>query len=45
MALYPREYKSTVGKHHQMFRGNMQHDAQEFLLSLLDSMHEDLNIW
>lgn len=25
------------------YRGNAQHDAQEFLLWLLDRVHEDLN--
>ncbi|NXC46708.1 UBP43 hydrolase, partial [Penelope pileata] len=36
------EFKSIVAKHSAQFRGNAQHDALEFLLWLLDRMHEDL---
>ncbi|XP_062362529.1 ubiquitin carboxyl-terminal hydrolase 43 [Cinclus cinclus] len=36
------EFKNTVSKHSSQFRGNAQHDALEFLLWLLDRMHEDL---
>ncbi|XP_071881999.1 ubiquitin carboxyl-terminal hydrolase 43 isoform X4 [Anas platyrhynchos] len=36
------EFKSIVSKHSAQFRGNAQHDALEFLLWLLDRMHEDL---
>nr|XP_047931934.1 ubiquitin carboxyl-terminal hydrolase 43 [Anser cygnoides] len=36
------EFKSIVSKHGAQFRGNAQHDALEFLLWLLDRMHEDL---
>ena len=28
----------------EQYRGSDQHDAQEFLLWLLDHMHEDLNL-
>ncbi|CAL1601633.1 unnamed protein product [Knipowitschia caucasica] len=35
------EFKSIVAKHGSQFRGNSQHDALEFLLWLLDSVHED----
>ena len=31
-------------KHASQFKGNNQHDAQEFLLWLLDRVHEDLNV-
>ncbi|NXR36415.1 UBP43 hydrolase, partial [Zosterops hypoxanthus] len=34
--------QNTVSKHSSQFRGNAQHDALEFLLWLLDRMHEDL---
>ncbi|XP_048576293.1 ubiquitin carboxyl-terminal hydrolase 31 isoform X2 [Nematostella vectensis] len=37
------EFKSVVGKHGAQYRGYSQHDAQEFLLWLLDIVHEDLN--
>ncbi|KAM6050972.1 ubiquitin carboxyl-terminal hydrolase 43 [Chlamydotis macqueenii] len=36
------EFKNIVSKHSSQFRGNGQHDALEFLLWLLDRMHEDL---
>ncbi|NWX76265.1 UBP43 hydrolase, partial [Alca torda] len=36
------EFKNIVSKHSVQFRGNAQHDALEFLLWLLDRMHEDL---
>ncbi|NXI62332.1 UBP43 hydrolase, partial [Anseranas semipalmata] len=36
------DFKSIVSKHGAQFRGNAQHDALEFLLWLLDRMHEDL---
>ncbi|CAB1422585.1 unnamed protein product [Pleuronectes platessa] len=35
------EFKSIVAKYSSQFRGNSQHDALEFLLWLLDSVHED----
>lgn len=36
-------FKSVVDKYGSQYRGNLQHDAQEFLLWLLDKVHEDLN--
>lgn len=37
------EFKKVVAKYGSQYRGNDQHDAQEFLLWLLDKVHEDLN--
>ncbi|XP_041076899.1 ubiquitin carboxyl-terminal hydrolase 43-like isoform X3 [Polyodon spathula] len=37
------EFKNTVSKYGSQFRGNFQHDALEFLLWLLDQVHEDVN--
>ncbi|XP_007435620.1 ubiquitin carboxyl-terminal hydrolase 43, partial [Python bivittatus] len=36
------DFKNVVSKYGAQFRGNAQHDALEFLLWLLDRMHEDL---
>ncbi|XP_074081704.1 ubiquitin carboxyl-terminal hydrolase 43 isoform X2 [Macrotis lagotis] len=36
------EFKNTVSKYGSQFQGNSQHDALEFLLWLLDRVHEDL---
>jgi ubiquitin carboxyl-terminal hydrolase 31 len=33
----------VVDKYGSQYRGNNQHDAQEFLVWLLDKVHEDLN--
>ena len=38
------EFKAVVGKYGVQYRGAAQHDAQEFLMWLLDKVHEDLNI-
>ena len=38
------EFKSVIGKYGSQYRGYSQHDAQEFLLWLLDKVHEDLNV-
>ena len=37
-------FKELVGIWAEQYRGSNQHDAQEFLLWLLDHMHEDLNL-
>jgi len=39
----PFQLKRQVGKQNPMFQGMNQHDSQEFLNFLLDSLHEDLN--
>ncbi|XP_048482741.1 ubiquitin carboxyl-terminal hydrolase 4 [Plutella xylostella] len=36
-------FKGVVERHGTQYRGNSQHDAQEFLFWLLDKVHEDLN--
>nr|XP_057905978.1 ubiquitin carboxyl-terminal hydrolase 43 isoform X2 [Doryrhamphus excisus] len=38
------DFKTIVSKYGSQFRGNSQHDALEFLLWLLDRVHEDLNL-
>jgi ubiquitin C-terminal hydrolase len=35
--------KKSIGETNQLFAGTNQHDAQEFLLVLLDALHEDMN--
>lgn len=37
------QFKAIVGKYESQYLGSNQHDAQEFLLWLLDKVHEDLN--
>ena len=37
-------FKSLVEKNASQYKGGSQHDAQEFLLWLLDRVHEDLNV-
>ncbi|KAF7220658.1 ubiquitin carboxyl-terminal hydrolase 43 isoform X1 [Nothobranchius furzeri] len=36
------DFKTAVSKYGSQFRGNSQHDALEFLLWLLDRVHEDI---
>lgn len=36
-------FKDVIGRHASQYQGALQHDAQEFFLWLLDSVHEDLN--
>ncbi|XP_029015059.1 ubiquitin carboxyl-terminal hydrolase 31 isoform X2 [Betta splendens] len=40
---HSRDFKNVVSKNATQFKGNAQHDAQEFLLWLLDRVHEDIN--
>lgn len=37
-------FQTIVSKYGSQFRGNSQHDALEFLLWLLDRVHEDVNL-
>lgn len=39
----PRDFKYTAGRHSSVFHGYQQQDSQEFVLWLLDALHEDLN--
>ena len=39
-----RDFKYIVGKANSQYSGDHQHDAQEFLLWLLDKLHEDVCI-
>ena len=39
----PRDFKSVVSSVAPYFSGTQQHDSQEFLVYLLDGLHEDLN--
>lgn len=41
--VYPRSFKTALGKHAEQFMGYDQHDSQEFALYLLDALHEDTN--
>ena len=36
-------FKDVIGRHASQYEGSSQHDAQEFFLWLLDTVHEDLN--
>jgi ubiquitin C-terminal hydrolase len=42
-ALSPRNFKKTIGKFNEAFRGSDQQDAQELLAFLLSGLSEDLN--
>ena len=37
------KFKEVVGKHAVQYMGRQQHDAQEFLMWILDTVHEELN--
>lgn len=43
VVISPSSFKSTIGQLNSQFEGTDQQDAQEFLASLLDGLHEDLN--
>jgi ubiquitin C-terminal hydrolase len=42
-SIYEKHLKDTVSEFNPMFIGNQQHDSQELLVAVLDSIHEDLN--
>ena len=42
-AVYPRNFKNSLGKHAEQFMGYDQHDSQELATYLLDALHEDTN--
>lgn len=42
-ALTPKTFKEALGRFNELFAGNEQHDAQEFLTFLLGGLSEDLN--
>ena len=40
--IQPNSFKETLSKDHTQFKGFRQHDCQEFLALLLDTLHEQL---
>ncbi|XP_043480258.1 uncharacterized protein LOC122509966 isoform X1 [Leptopilina heterotoma] len=40
----PTEFKQSLGAYHSQFKDYRQHDCQEFLALLLDSLHEQMNV-
>jgi len=40
--IQPGQFKDTLGESHDQFKGFRQHDCQEFLALLLDTLHEQL---
>ncbi|OQR81726.1 ubiquitin-specific protease [Thraustotheca clavata] len=42
-SISPREFKKTIGKFNEAFRGSDQQDAQELIAFLLSGLSEDLN--
>ncbi|CAD8075880.1 unnamed protein product [Paramecium sonneborni] len=41
--IIPNSFKKTFSKFYNIYYGNEQHDAAEFLLQLLDAINEDVN--
>ena len=39
----PASFRRLIGKKNDMFSGYMQHDSQEFLIFILDQIHEELS--
>lgn len=42
-AVSPKDFKDQIGRLSSRFDGYSQHDSQEFLLYLLEGLHNDLN--
>ncbi|XP_078667182.1 ubiquitin carboxyl-terminal hydrolase 8-like isoform X1 [Branchiostoma floridae x Branchiostoma belcheri] len=42
-SIAPRDFKCSVGKYNSQFANFNQQDSQEFLLFLMDGLHEDMN--
>lgn len=42
-AIAPKRFKAIIGQFNEQFLSNEQQDSQEFLLFLMDGLHEDLN--
>lgn len=42
-SIAPHEFKNTIGKYCEMFRGRDQQDAHELLLILMEFLHQDVN--
>ncbi|XP_072034275.1 LOW QUALITY PROTEIN: uncharacterized protein [Amphiura filiformis] len=42
--LHPSQFKDTLGFMHGQFKDFRQHDGQEFLALLLDTLHEEMNL-
>jgi ubiquitin carboxyl-terminal hydrolase 8 len=43
VAVAPQPFRTAIGRHLPQFAAAEQQDNQEFLLALLDKLHEDLN--
>jgi ubiquitin carboxyl-terminal hydrolase 36/42 len=41
-SLSPRHFKNELGRSNKMFNNSLQHDSTEFIIHLLDVMHETL---
>lgn len=44
VSVAPTAFREAIGQFAPAFRGNEQQDSQEFLMFLLDGLHEDLNL-
>lgn len=42
-SVFPRNFKTALGRHAEQFMGYDQQDSQELIAYLLDGIHEDLN--